>query len=584
MFVMILLAMLMMFVITHVIPNIAMKWSLFESHGAEQTAFEGSANAQHDVYDFMETYGLSQDDRMRYIRIFALQDEGLWREADEFIFHLSSQELMPYVLAQRYSDTRYHPTAKQLREWLLQYQDVPQYDAVLERFEVLYPTDAHIFKRDHVSALEQHQNTTTNAQAAAPAAAVTAPTRGSSFPFDPKVRSSDMGAWRQAMQALSNGKYTLANQTAKKIIARSGTRSPSAYFLAGLSAWQLEQMEEAAKAFSMMADCGCLLPDEERAAAAFWAFRANERLSNTTNAVHYLRIAAALPNSFYGQIAESTLNSSDVLKVMDVAALSAHEWKAASDSRQLKRILALTAVGKKDEAQRHFNALYNKHPQIQGVLRQLGSALEFSMLPATLAQDTSKNYNARRFSNYQIPGWTRSLERSSDKALVLAIVRQESGFNARAQSPRGAQGLMQIMPQTAAFMRGMDFDSVEVASTGDDAYGLYSPLSQRLHSSQTNLQLGQKYLRHLRSMPEIRNNIILTAAAYNAGPNAIKGWMRTQALEDPLMFVETIPYGETRGYVKNILRNYWVYQSLLKQPSSGASAIGQGQWPQLSMK
>ena len=574
---------MLMFVVTQVVPQYAMKLSLFESHEAASTEpTVTSANAHHDVYDFMETYGLSQDDRVRYIRIFALQDAGAWREADEFIFRLTSTELMPYVLAQRYVDARYQPTVKQFTAWLDANAELTQFDDVFARFKKLFPQEASAWKKsnkDSLNTTKENIQLTKVSGIEGDDTPITIATRGTSYPYAPLLRAGDVAVWRKAMQSFSEGRYTQALNLAQSIILKSGRKSPSAYYMAGLSAWQLGQKEDAAKYFSSMADCACSMPDEERAAAAFWTFRANDALKHTSNAAHYLRVAANLPNSFYGLIAEATLNDSAVWQVVNVDKLSAKEWDAAAKNTLLKRVMALTAIGKKEEAQHIFYAAYQQNPALQGLMRQLGEALEISLLPVNLAERASGDYAQRRYAKYQIPSWTRSLQRATDKALVLAIVRQESGFNPRAGSPAGAQGLMQLMPATAAFMEGRHVNDYQVASNDASAFGVMDAPTYNLHDASYNLRLGQAYLRHLKAQPNIRSNIVMTAAAYNAGPNVIKDWIKTPALEDPLMFIESIPYGETRGYVKNVLRNYWVYQSLLKQPSNGAASIGKGVWP-----
>ncbi len=586
-FVVLLLSALMMFVVTEFVPQYVMKLSLFESHNADSTEIAASsANAHHDVYDFMETYGLSQDDRSRYVRIFALQESGAWREADEFIFKLTSSELLPYVWAQRYMDTRYQPTAKQFMDWLDAHGDMEQFDDIYARFKKMYPKEALLWKNHNKSSINKNKTKATVllSRMEADDAPITIATRGTSYPYAPILRAADVAIWRKAIQAFSDGKYSQVLASMQSVIAQSGRKSPSAYYLAGLSAWQLGQKDLSATYFASMADCACALPDEERAAAAFWAFRANESLKHSSNAAHYLRVAANLPNSFYGQVAEATLNQSPVWQVMNVDALSPKEWSAASKNATLKRIMALAAIGKKEDAQRIFYTAYQQNPSLQGLMRQLGEALEFSMLPVTLAERANGDYAQRRYAKYQLPSWVNALQTSTDKALVLAIVRQESGFNPRAGSPAGAQGLMQIMPSTARFMEQRNVNTYQVASNDNSAFSALEMPSYNLHDVSYNLRLGQAYLRHLQAQPTIRTNIVMTAAAYNAGPNVLKDWTKTAALEDPLMFIESIPYGETRGYVKNVLRNYWVYQSLLKQPNSSAAAIGKGHWPVVAGK
>ncbi|UTF60950.1 transglycosylase SLT domain-containing protein [Gilvimarinus sp. DA14] len=128
--------------------------------------------------------------------------------------------------------------------------------------------------------------------------------------------------------------------------------------------------------------------------------------------------------------------------------------------------------------------------------------------------------------------------------LLYAIARQESAFTPDARSSAGALGLMQLLPSTAkqtAHRSGMSFST----------YDLLKP--------ETNIALGGRYLGQL--LNEFNGNRILAAAAYNAGPNRVKKWLnKDQATQLPFdIWIETIPYRETRGYVQNVLAYSVIY-------------------------
>ena len=128
--------------------------------------------------------------------------------------------------------------------------------------------------------------------------------------------------------------------------------------------------------------------------------------------------------------------------------------------------------------------------------------------------------------------------------LVFAIARQESAFMQDVRSSAGAMGLMQLMPATAqqtAKGAGMQITN------------------QDLFRPEVNLQLGSRYLSQL--MEQFDDNRILAAAAYNAGPNRVKRWLEeTGETPVPLdIWIETIPFGETRGYVQNVLTYSVIY-------------------------
>ena len=140
-----------------------------------------------------------------------------------------------------------------------------------------------------------------------------------------------------------------------------------------------------------------------------------------------------------------------------------------------------------------------------------------------------------------------------DSSYIYAITRQESSFDEHANSPAGAQGYMQLMPQTAK----------ETARK----IGLKSYREQaQLKEGGVNVQLGSAYFKML--LKRYKGNRILATAAYNAGPNRIDRWKNNKNKQGLAMdsWIETIPYKETRRYVKNVLAYNVIYQHILEQP------------------
>jgi soluble lytic murein transglycosylase-like protein/TolA-binding protein len=133
-----------------------------------------------------------------------------------------------------------------------------------------------------------------------------------------------------------------------------------------------------------------------------------------------------------------------------------------------------------------------------------------------------------------------------DPLLVLSLIRQESAFNARVTSKANAVGLMQLIPPTAK----------EVAHT----LGLGNPSTENLKNPDFNVRLGIEYLNSL--LVSFNQNMVYALAAYNAGPTKIRQWVALRSDMTHLEFIESIPYSETRNYVKKILRNYAIYLSL----------------------
>ncbi len=132
-----------------------------------------------------------------------------------------------------------------------------------------------------------------------------------------------------------------------------------------------------------------------------------------------------------------------------------------------------------------------------------------------------------------------------DPWLVLSLIRQESAFDPSAQSPVGALGLMQLMPRTARIVARVP--------------------KRKLRDPEPNVKVGIKFLERL--IDRYDGQVHLALAAYNAGPGKVDEWAKRYPTDDILLFVDTIPYRETREYVAFILRNYHYYLSLNKTTS-----------------
>ncbi len=133
-----------------------------------------------------------------------------------------------------------------------------------------------------------------------------------------------------------------------------------------------------------------------------------------------------------------------------------------------------------------------------------------------------------------------SVKVSGDPFLFAALIRQESGFNVRARSPVGAIGLMQLMPTTAKH------------------FG--EPVKARLYDPENNLRVGMRYFTHL--MDKYQNDAELSLIAYNAGPMRVEAWQRRYPTVNRMLFLDLIPFSETRDYVALISRNYYWYRAL----------------------
>ena len=152
--------------------------------------------------------------------------------------------------------------------------------------------------------------------------------------------------------------------------------------------------------------------------------------------------------------------------------------------------------------------------------------------------------------------YSEALEYGADPILLAALIRQESAFTAAIRSPVGAVGLMQVMPATGA----------EVARGA----GLGSFTESSLETPEINLHLGTRYLLEMENrFGEVGLPLVLSA--YNAGPTRARRWRSLLRSEDLLRFTERIPFEETRGYVKNVVRNIHIYKFLYESIEPGVN-------------
>ncbi|CNE72511.1 murein transglycosylase [Yersinia nurmii] len=162
--------------------------------------------------------------------------------------------------------------------------------------------------------------------------------------------------------------------------------------------------------------------------------------------------------------------------------------------------------------------------------------------------------------------WPQEFRRATEgkgitPSYAMAIARQESAWNPKAQSPVGAAGLMQVMPRTADHTVKLNNISGYVNSSQ-----LLDPV--------TNIEIGTSYLEEV--YQQFGRNRILASAAYNAGPSRVNTWLGNSAGQvDAIAFIESIPFSETRGYVKNVLAYDAFYRHFMHRP---AKVLSDAEW------
>lgn len=340
----------------------------------------------------------------------------------------------------------------------------------------------------------------------------------------------------------------------------AGTFVSPARWVEGLAAWRQRDWSAALAAFAAVAT-GSDDP-ELRSAGAYWASRAARQSGRKRDADNWLRDAARGSDSLYALLARETLGLGAPADLRPRLPMRG-EWSGIAWRRNVRIATTLASLGRTadaDEVLRH-EATLTDGANHQALLDLAG---ELS-LPATqlwLAQRSPDGRPQPAYVRFPEPAWQPEGGWRVDRALVFAHALQESRFRAKVVSSAGAVGLMQVRPGTAGDVAG-------------------EPLSQeRLTDPATNLRLGQAYLQKLAAMSATGGLLPKVIAAYNAGPSPVESWNQTVHDDgDPLLFLESIPYYETRAYLNAVLRNYAAYQMLESGQSPVIAALAQGLWP-----
>ncbi len=273
----------------------------------------------------------------------------------------------------------------------------------------------------------------------------------------------------------------------------------------------------------------------------------------------YQRIADQ--GSFYGQLALEEMGQLISIPAPGPA-LTAEEIAPMASNPGLRRALKLFSLRLRPEGTREWNWELRKFSE-----RELIAAAEFArrndildrMVHTSERTRTQFDYTQRFPSPHSDILSPTALQLGLDKAWVYGLIRQESRFIMDARSAAGASGLMQVMPATAQFVArkiGLDF------------------VKDKISDLHTNLVLGSNYLNMV--LANAGGSQPLATAAYNAGPGRMRTWRAT--LAEPMegaVFTESIPYLETRVYVKNVMANAVNYAALFdNKPQSLKARLG----------
>lgn len=551
---------------------------------------------------------LSGDDAERYRRIFTLQDHADWAAADRDIAQVKDRILLGPVLAQRYLDRSYRSRYDELKAWLEAYADEPdaravyalalkkrpagagktplpiapspslrfasddEADALAETSESRAPGMASPgggIHRHDAAMRERSQRISDEIRQLAPedprkAETILASAQAKRLLDDSQLEDA-RGVIAQAYLAAGDAQRALAIATSGRGAGHPAIE-PGSDWEAGLAAWRLNRFADARQHFESVAKANGASPSLI-AAAAFWAARSELRTHRPELVNQWLGIAAEHPRTFYGLLARRILGVDSYFN-FDASMLTADDVKPLLSMPAGRRAAALIQVDETLRAEAELRILaFHADSALMQTLEALADRANMPALSLQMAAILSDN-DGRSHDRalFPVPRWQPIGGFTVDRALIFALMRQESQFLPGVQSSAGAVGLMQIMPATARSM----------------ASELGLPVRQRgaLTDPAINLTLAQQYIASLARNDRIGNNLVLLAAAYNCGPAPVQRWLAHSAVSaDPLLFLESIPSGETRVFTEKVLTNYWIYRQRLGQPTHDLDALAAGNWP-----
>lgn len=486
---------------------------------------------------------LSAEDARAYAAGFAAVRAGDFDAAEAAVEGVKNPLLQGRLAFLKLMHANHRATYEELAAWLVKYRDQPEASCIYALAKKRQPNGADSLPTPQSS--DESSGAWARVEKQAQRLEASAP--------KPQVDKT-LQAAREAFYGGEIEKaYALANQ--------SGER-----WIGGLAAYRLKRFDEARTRFAELSE-DMAHDDWARSGAAYWAARAAIAAGAPEEAPQHLAVAARTPYTFYGLIAERQLGLEPAigpdgmslpLDPSPVASRAAVPTVTGADGAALARLVradnraaravALAQIGQKAEAGLELRtAMQASSAETRALWTKLGLALN-----VPLTSPTDLNCGRRpRFDIAQYP--TPELQPHGgftlDRALVYALVRQESRFNANATSSAGAYGLMQLMPATAARVSGDNKLAANPSALKDPAL---------------NLRLGQDYVGAL--LNATKGDLLHAVAAYNSGPGVIlKTLSRMGKDANSLLAIESMPGGQTREFVERVMAGYWIYRNLFGQ-------------------
>lgn len=342
----------------------------------------------------------------------------------------------------------------------------------------------------------------------------------------------------------------------------TGEWASQAAWVSALASWRLGDYNSASTDFKQAAQ----LADQRelRAGGYYWAARSEQAAGRPAGVEGLLKAAASTaegPESFYGLLARETLGMSTIL---GADPLSGYD-PPIDQYPNVERAIELAKIGEPALAEQMvIHQAKIGAPSEHHALIQLAKRLNLPAAQLYLAKYGQYGAQADATDRYPNPNWIPLNGWRVDPALAFGHIVQESAFRRTAVSTAGAVGLMQVLPITAQQMSQRTGVPYTRASLTDPRY---------------NLEFGQSFIERMRSDSSTAGQLPRVIASYNAGPLPVAKWAGINDKGDPLLWIESIPYWETRYYVPSVMRNMWVYQGLDREDTPTLKAMAEHRWP-----
>ncbi len=530
---------------------------------------------------------LSNEDAALYAQIFMLQDKERIESAKKLESKLTDKSLMNEVLYQRYTSKTYHTRGNELKAWMDKYYDMPGSErlykmAGIKKASVRKPNMPHIITgKEYIESaqsenwtVKQYKEKTTKTidkfkKAIRSGSSKTARNILEDKSFKSKISESDYGrlAGRLSFLYYTNGEYELAKKWG---FVSSDAKSEYGLWTMGLLYYKEQKYGEAQKYFGQILDL-TQINNARKTEAAFWAGRSADINGDGSAAKKYWKVAAAYPMSFYGALASTMLGDTPEYEFFEQDC-SDEDIITLREDKYGKKALALLQVGRKARAEQYLKYLVTAKSSDK-MLHAVNAVSSLYGLPsvAILVSGVMRDRGILEINDdiiysaqYPLPNWEPLGGWSIDRALLLAITKQESGFKQTAKSTAGANGVMQLMPKTAKLVARKN--SVKMSEID-------------MSNPEHNMFLGQQFIVDLLQQDLVQNNIIKMLIAYNAGIGNLAKFEKSFSTSDPLLYIESFPAYETRYYIKRVMSNLWLYRARLNQPLTALQELADGKWP-----